>query len=253
MATFHKTLRIIWITFGILFMLWLANSFHAQGFDKSILKSDSTITIEETSHIISFRPNASSQPVGLIFFPGGMVQPEAYAPMSRTLAEQGYNVFIVKLPFGSAPLKSQEASVMQQALAIMDDNPAIHDWVVGGHSRGAAIASRFAYLHGDTFDGLILIGTSHPKEAAFDLSNTTLAVTKIYASNDGLASVEEVEANAIYLPNDTTWVLIDGGNHSQFSYTGKLLGDNAATISQEEQQQLTVAAILSALNRAQGK
>jgi pimeloyl-ACP methyl ester carboxylesterase len=253
METFRKTLRIIWITFGIFFVLWLANSSRAQGFDKSILKSDSTIAIEETSHFLSFRPNASSQPVGLIFFPGGMVQPEAYAPLARTIAEQGYNVFIVKLPFGSAPLKSQEASVMQQALAIMDSNESIQAWVVGGHSRGAAIASRFAYLHGDTFDGLILIGTSHPKEAVFDLSNTTLAVTKIYASNDGLASVGEVEANAIYLPDSTTWVFINGGNHSQFSYTGKLLGDNAATISREKQQQLTVAAILSVLNRVQGK
>lgn len=253
MATLRKTLRIIWITFGIFFMLWMANSFRAQGFDKSILESDSTITIEETSHFLSFRPNASLQPVGLIFFPGGMVQPEAYAPMSRTIAEQGYNVFIVKLPFGSAPLESQEASVMQEALRIMDSNESIESWVVGGHSRGAAIASRFAYLHGDTFDGLILIGTSHPKEAAFNLSNTTLAVTKIYASNDGLASMEEVKANAIYLPNNTTWVLIDGGNHSQFSYTGKLLGDNAATISQEEQQKLTIAAILSVLNRVQEK
>jgi pimeloyl-ACP methyl ester carboxylesterase len=124
---------------------------------------------------------------------------------------------------------------------------------VGGHSRGAAIASRFAYLYGDQFDGLILIGTSHPKEKAFDLSDTTLAVTKIYASNDGLASVEEVKANAIYLPDDTNWVLIDGGNHAQFGYYGAQLGDNAATISREQQQELTVEAVLAALNSVQIK
>ena len=253
MTKFWKILRTLWITFGILSILWMANSFRARGFDKSILESDSRITIAETSHLIHFRPNASSQPVGLIFFPGGMVQPEAYAPMARTIVEQGYNVFIVKLPFGSAPLKSQEADVMNQALEIISANESIQHWVVGGHSRGAAIASRFTYKYGEAFDGLILIGTSHPKEQAFDLSNSTLAVTKIYATNDGLASMEEVEANAMYLPANTTWVLIEGGNHSQFGYYGSQLGDNTANISREGQQKLTIEAILATLKLVQEK
>ena len=251
MKKLWKIIRILWITFGILSILWMANSFRARGFDESILESDSQITIEETGRFLSFRPNASSQPVGLIFFPGGMVQPEAYTPMARTIAEQGHNVFIVKLPFGSAPFESQEADVMNQALEIMSSNESIQYWVVGGHSRGAAIASRFGSKYGAAFDGLILIGTSHPKDAAFDLSNSTLAVTKIYATNDGLASMDEVEANAIYLPASTTWVLIEGGNHSQFGYYGSQLGDDTATISREQQQELLVEAILAALKIAQ--
>ena len=253
MKNFLKIVRTLWITFGILFLLWVANSLRAQGFDKSILESDLEITIEETSRFIAFRPKLNPQSTGLIFFPGGLVQPEAYAPMSRTIAEQGYNVFIVKLPFGSAPFKSEEADVMDQALSLINTETSIQYWVVGGHSRGAAIASRFAYSYGNQFDGLVLIGTSHPKEEAFDLSNTTLSVTKIYASNDGLASVEEVKANAIYLPDDTNWVLIDGGNHGQFGYYGAQLGDNAASISREEQQKLTVDAILAVLGNFAGK
>lgn len=251
MTRIRKIIRTTWISFGILFLLWMANSFRAQGFDKSILESDSNITIEETSYYICFQPNDEKRATGFIFFPGGMVQPEAYAPLARTIAEQGHTVFIVKLPFGSAPLESQQTSVMEQALEIMQKNDSIQYWLVGGHSRGAAIASRFALLHGSSFDGLILIGTSHPKEQAFDLSNATLAVTKIYATNDGLASQEEVEANAIYLPESTNWVLIDGGNHSQFAYVGNLLGDNTATISREQQQELTAKAILEALNSIQ--
>jgi pimeloyl-ACP methyl ester carboxylesterase len=247
----RKIIRTIWISFGILFLLWMANSFRAQGFDKSLLESDSKITIQETGHFLSFRPNASLQTAGLIFFPGGMVQPEAYAPMARGIAEHGHPVFLVKLPFGSAPLESQQASVMEEALEIMQKDDLVQYWLVGGHSRGAAIASRFASLHGEVFDGLILIGTSHPKEQAFDLSNSTLAVTKIYATNDGLASQQEVEANAIYLPHNTTWILIEGGNHSQFGYMGTLLGDSAATISREQQQELTTKAILEALNSIQ--
>jgi hypothetical protein len=76
-------------------------------------------------------------------------------------------------------------------------------------------------------------------------------VTKIYASNDGLASMDEVEANAKYLPADTTWVLITGGNHSQFGYYGSQLGDDTATISREQQQALTVDAIFSVLKSIQ--
>ena len=140
---------------------------------------------------------------------------------------------------------------MRQALEIIDSNTSLQFWIVGGHSRGAAIASRFASLHGESLDGLILIGTSHPKEEASDLSNTNLSVTKIYATNDGLASTDEVEANARYLPDDTKWVLIEGGNHSQFGYYGSQLGDNAATISREQQQELTIEAILTTLRSIQ--
>ena len=109
----------------------------------------------------------------------------------------------------------------------------------------------FRSLHAEAFDGLVLIGTSHPKEEAFDLSDTNLSVTKIYATKDGLASVDEVEANAQYLPDDTKWVLIEGGNHSQFGYYGSQLGDNAATISRERQQELTIDAIIATLKNIQ--
>ncbi len=251
MKKFLKIIRIVWITFGVLFTLWMANSFRAKGFDRSALESDQNITVEETDQFIRFHPNENQRSTGFIFFPGGLVATEAYAPMSRAISEQGFNVFIVKLPFGSAPLKSQETSIQNLALEIMDANNSLEYWAVGGHSRGAAIASRFALLHGDAFNGLILIGTTHPKEEAFDLSDSTLAVTKIYATNDGLAGMDEVEANSQYLPEDTNWVLIDGGNHSQFGYYGSQLGDNPAAISREVQQKLTVEAVLSALKSIQ--
>jgi len=251
MSNLHKIIRTVWIIFGVLFSLWMVNSFRAQGFDKAILESDQTVNVEKTDQYIRFQPVENPQPTGFIFLPGGMVAPEAYAPMSRAISEHGFNVFILNLPFGSAPLDSQETGVLQQALEIIDDNPSIPYWTVGGHSRGAAIAARFASLHEESFDGLVLIGTSHPKEAAFDLSKTNLSVTKIYATNDGLASTGEVEANAQYLPDDTKWVLIEGGNHSQFGYYGSQLGDNAATISREQQQELTSEAILSALRSIQ--
>lgn len=43
--------------------------------------------------------------------------------MSRAISEQGFNVFVVKLPFGSAPLELQEISAQNSALEIMDRTP----------------------------------------------------------------------------------------------------------------------------------
>ena len=125
MANIHKLIRTLWIIFGILFSLWMINSYRAQGFDRTILESDQTVTVEKTDQYIRFQPVENPQPTGFIFLPGGMVAPDAYAPMSSAISEHGFNVFILKLPFGSAPLDSQEADVMRQALEIMDTNTTI--------------------------------------------------------------------------------------------------------------------------------
>lgn len=244
----RKLIRIIWVVAGLSFMLWMLYSYQSRGFPASVLQSDELITVTQNREIISFIPVESQRTTGFVFYPGGMVDPKAYAPMARRVAANGFAVYIIKLPLGSAPLPGQEASVMDYTRHLMDANPSIHQWVLGGHSRGAAIASRFAFYNQDLFSALILIGTSHPKDAAFDLSKSDLAVMKIYATRDGLASVSEIEETSRFLPNNTIWVKIDGGNHSQFGYFGMLLGDNRAEISREEQQEKTVSAILSELS-----
>ncbi|HEY1016388.1 MAG TPA: alpha/beta hydrolase, partial [Herpetosiphonaceae bacterium] len=95
--------------------------------------------------------------------------------------------------------------------------------------------------------GLALIGTSHPKAPAGDLAGSGRQVTVIYATDDGLASPPEVLAAAAYLPPDTRWVRIEGGNHSQFGWYGFQLGDHRASISREQQQAQLVDALTAAL------
>ncbi|VAW32725.1 hypothetical protein MNBD_CHLOROFLEXI01-2585 [hydrothermal vent metagenome] len=131
----------------------------------------------------------------------------------------------------------------------MADEADIQQWVLSGHSRGAAIASRTIYNHEAPFAGLILIATNHPKESASSLANVQIPVSKIYATEDGLASLAEVVANRSLLPEQTVWIEIEGGNHAQFGYYGTQLGDNEATISREAQQTETAVAILAFLNR----
>jgi pimeloyl-ACP methyl ester carboxylesterase len=195
---------------GIVVLLWMLYSYQSRGFPDSVLESNQLITVTRNRENISFIPTGNKRITGFIFYPGGMVDPKSYAPLARRLAGNGFAVHIVKLPLGSARLSGQETDVMDNTRQIMDANQFIQRWVLGGHSRDAAIASRFASHNNGLLPGLILIGTSHPKDDKFDLSNR--------------------------------------GNHSQFGYFGTLLGDGRAEISREEQQEMTVSAILSKLN-----
>lgn len=110
------------------------------------------------------------------------------------------------------------------------------------------MAAQFAHENKNVLAGLILMGTSHPRD--IDLSSFTLSVVKLYATNDGLASLPEVFENKGKLPSHAQWVEIKGGNHAQFGYYGSQLGDDNATITREVQQSLvnqTVIGFLKAI------
>ncbi|MEX1343107.1 MAG: alpha/beta hydrolase [Candidatus Limnocylindrales bacterium] len=64
---------------------------------------------------------------------------------------------------------------------------------------------------------------------------------------DGLSTVEEIEETDKYPPQDTTFVLIEGGSHTNFGLYETQDGDGAATISPAEQRSQTVAATLDLL------
>jgi pimeloyl-ACP methyl ester carboxylesterase len=146
-----------------------------------------------------------------------------------------------------ASLDSQRRAVVQRVSQIIQSDDPATRWVVAGHSLGGALASEVARDHDNLLAGLVLLGTSHPRD--IDLSSLSIDVTKVYATNDGLASVAEVKAYAKKLPARTHWVEIDGGNHSQFGYYGFQLGDHRATIPRSEQQAQTKQALVDALNR----
>lgn len=246
-----KTVRKIWIitgiTFAVLFNGYMLFGRRATGFDKkSILASGDRVTVTETSESIAFLPR-EARGSGLIFFPGSAVDPDAYAPLCRAVADAGYEAVIVKMPFRWAMLESQKQETMNRALERMRLHP--RRWVIAGHSLGGAIASRFAHEHGDVTSALVLLGTTHPKE--LDLSAARYPVTKLYGTNDGIAKAEMVEANRGLLPAHTQWLRIEGGNHLQFGYYSNQPGDGDAAIGIEEQQALIRDAVLALLQRLQ--
>ena len=206
----------------------------------SALQSDGQVRVDTEPWLV-FQPTAAAPTTGLILYPGGRVDPRAYAPTARALAEEGYLVAIVPMPLNFAILAPGRATEVQAAF------PQIEQWAIGGHSLGGAMAANFAARQPAAVQGLVL-WAAYPA-GGDDLSGRPLAVTSIYGTRDGVATMDEIAASEPLLPPATRWVEIEGGNHAQFGWYGPQNGDYEATISREAQQDQIIAATLELLSR----
>jgi len=249
-----RRIRRVWITLGIattvIFTGWSLVAYRASAEARLAIRSDSSVAVTHEHEIWSFvpRPPTRAGMPALVFFPGALVDPVAYAPLGRAAATAGYPAFIVELPrrgaFGGA-----EDPVLEQRLDGLLTAPSTpRYWVIAGHSRGAVVSSRIANERRPGFIGLVLIGSSHPRDV--DLSALPVLVTKIVGTRDGLASRAEVEANRAKLPTGTRWVWVEGGNHSQFGWYGFQPGDRRATIDATAQRATMIEAVMDVLRQA---
>ena len=202
------------------------------------MQTDSQVTVTTDPWIV-FEPTDQTPTTGLIIYPGGRVDPHAYAPIAHAIAAQGYLVVIVPMPLNLAVLGSDRAAAVIQAY------PEIQQWIIGGHSLGGSMAALYADKHSDQIDGLAL-WASYPASSN-DLSDSTIKLTSIYGTRDGLATKDKIDASRELLPADTTWVPIEGGNHAQFGWYGDQPGDNPAQISRQDQQAQIIQATLDLL------
>jgi predicted alpha/beta-hydrolase family hydrolase len=253
-SPFRRWLRRIWITVGLtataVFVTWSLIAFRASGEARMAEISDANVRVERIDGVRRFTPSGrSTKEVGLLFFPGGMVDPTAYAPLAQAVATRGYAAVIVELPRRGAFGGANDPDLLELARDVMRGggaNP--RSWVIGGHSRGAVVASQLAHERPAGMAGLVLIGTTHPRDV--DLSGLNVPVTKLIGTRDGLARLSAVEANRHLLPASTRCVRIDGGNHSQFGWYGFQPGDRLARISASEQQRQMIGAVIAGLDRA---
>jgi len=193
----------------------------------SALQSDSDVQVTEDDWIV-FQPANAPVDTGLILYPGGRVDPRAYAPAAREIAQRGYLVVIVPMPLNLAVINPNAA------LEVITAYPGIDNWVVGGHSLGGAMAARFVYQHPDAAQGLLL-WAAYPASTD-DLSGQTLNVVSIVGSLDGLGTDQGVTDTLALLPPSTRFITIEGGNHAQFGWYGEQPGDSKAAISRTNQQ-----------------
>lgn len=237
----------MWVAAGTVFIGWLFWNAQAHGVDPAVLRSSDRVEIRDSGGVLEFLPPSSDSRVGLIFLPGGGIDPAAYAPVVRTIADAGYPAVLVRLPWRVAPTAGYRDVVWNRIAAVEARFPN-RRWVLGGHSRGAALAASFAAAHPQAFTALLLIGTTHPKER--DLSNLTMSITKVYGSRDCVADSAAIFANAHLLPTTTEYVRVVGANHAQFAWYGSQLGDCSATISRQAQQARLTEIILRVLAAA---
>lgn len=255
-------IRQIWITLGLaataVFVVWSLIAYRANAEGQAAAISDATVAVtvsDGVSHFASLTPVADSTPV-LIFFPGALVDARAYAPLLRQVASAGFEGYLVELPRRGAFGGATDPAVGERVNRVLQQLPPGRRWVMAGHSRGAVVASTIAATllspaalqEQPGFAGLVLIGSSHPRDV--DLHTLTVPVAKIVGTRDGLASRDEVEANRALVPATTTWVWVEGGNHSQFGWYGFQPGDRRATIAAAQQREIMVRGVLDVMQRA---
>lgn len=234
-----------WIVFGIVglvvfviasfvayFVYSAANPLPADSAVFNGLTVRTDMKLSDRGSYYAIMPNSDTK-AGLIVYPGAFADPRAYVDRYAELAQQGLAVFVVRSPFNFALLDIARAD------RIMKKNKSIDKWYVAGHSLGGVAACEFAKSNEEKLSGLILLGSFCSGNAA----DLTIPVLSISASRDGLSTPAKITASKQQLPADTQFIVIDGGNHTQFGmFTRTQGGDNSPSISdQKAQQQITSA------------
>lgn len=192
--------------------------------------------LQEDGQLV-FRPSSPADR-GLVYYPGGLVDPEAYAVTAQGIADAGYLVVIPKMPLNLAFMGINRAD------AIRADYPEVESWVIGGHSLGGAMAAEYAKNNVDSLDGLIMFASYPANNEEF--VNFPIPILTIIGSEDPGAPQQEAFYEAI--GDSATRFIILGGNHRQYADYSFQKDDGIATISAAEQQDQIIAATVQFLD-----
>jgi len=202
---------------GLGFFWYISDYYPADNNALSILDKND---VYEVDNFIELKADSD---IGFIFYPGGKVESLAYLVLLDSIRNEGINVFLVKMPFNLAVFNVNAAD------KIIEKYPNIKQWYIGGHSLGGAMASQYLENNEEKFDGLIQL-------SAYPLNESESNVLILYGSNDTVLDLDKLTP---FNP-----IKIEGGNHAYFGHYGEQEGDGKASISRDEQQNLTVNAIL---------
>ncbi len=222
---------------SVIFMELMDNTaYEADATALEAMESSETVEVVDKTDHIAFIPEDMGD-IGIIFYPGGNVKAEAYAPLMHEIAKQGYLCAIVRVPLNLAVLDADAAD------CVYEEYKSIADWYVAGHSLGGAMGATYALENAKKLNGLILLA-SYSTE---DLTDSKLEVLSIYGSSDEVLNRRNYEKYQSNLPKDAVEVVISGGNHAYFGNYGEQRGDGSPQCPAEEQQELTVEAICELL------
>ena len=84
--------------------VYVNDYYHAEAVAKKAMMGNETVKVEEDDDYYVFSRVQEISYVGpgdgqgIIFYPGGKVEETAYAPLLISFAEQGYEVYLIKMP-----------------------------------------------------------------------------------------------------------------------------------------------------------
>ena len=207
------------------------------------LSSDGLVTVG-TERWLTFTPTQATPETGFIFYPGGRVDPRAYAGLMRSIAEAGYLVVVPSMPINMAIFNTMAAN------RIIAAHPQVERWAIGGHSVGGTAAALYVSAHPDAIAGLA-IWSSYPASNS-SISDLDLPVILLYGGNEVGVTDESVGARKHLLPPDTRYIRIEGGDHHQFGAYELTSEPDLATVSRESQHAQILSATLGLLRAVAG-
>ena len=195
------------------------------------MSGDATVRVDSSPTRIVLTPTATPK-AGLVFLPGGKVDPRAYVPLLRRVSAAGYLVVIVKVPYDIAFLATGEPARVVAA------TPGVPRWAVAGHSLGGVAAGISVSAKDSGLSGLLL-WASYPLGSLAD--RTDLAVASISGTADPLTSPADIEASRAELPVTTVFTAVQGGIHGYFGDYGAQPGDGTPGVDRATAQAQIVA------------
>lgn len=231
-ATIVTAILLVLVIIGI---IYVNDYYHTDvNLVASFAKSDNVeISVMDDGSLVYMPEEARA---GLIFFPGGKVEYDAYQPLMLLCAERGIACMLVKTTLNLSIFDGNKAQGIQEEFS------GIEKWYIGGHSLGGVTACSYAEKHADDFEGIVLLASY----SSDDLSETELEVLSIYGSCDKVLDKEKYEDSKENLPSEGTYeYIIEGGNHAYFGAYGKQEGDGEAQITNRAQIEITANYISS--------
>ncbi len=201
------------------------------------LKSTESLMITQEDLVI-FDPAAETD-VGMIFYPGGLVEAQAYAPILRKIAEEGVLIIITPMPLNLAIFDTNAAN------EVINAYPRIKTWIIAGHSLGGSAAAIYAEKYPEKID-TIIFWDSYPPDSS-DLSDNQVSVLSIYGTMEHQPNNAVLEKTHL-LPVNTIYIGIEGANHAQFGDYGLQAGDVEALITPEDQHNQVAEIMLDFIN-----
>lgn len=146
--------------------------------------------------------------------------------LRMSLAAAGHHTIIAKMPVNLAVLKPNLAD---EILAAYPEE----QFVMGGHSLGGSMAARYVAAHPDALHGIFFLA-SYPDEKG-SVKSLGIPALSILGTKDEVVNATKYQIGRMYLPEDTVYYTIEGGNHAQFGDYGHQKGDGEPEVSGEEQ------------------